>query len=80
MGRHVKRFYLIDLVNQSYIDQEKKYPFCSQFDCLFCQRTQKLEGELRAKVLNAKNENVKKWFIIYFQKDNNKITVFIVLR
>ena len=80
MGRHVKRFYLIDLVNQSYIDQEKKCPFCSQFDCLFCQRTQTLEGELRAKVLNAKNENVKKWFIIYFQKDNNKITVFIVLR
>ena len=27
MGRHVERSYLIDLVNQSYIDQEKTVSF-----------------------------------------------------
>ena len=80
MGQHVKRSYLIDLVNQSYIDQEKNCRFCSKSDFLFCQRSQNLEGELREKEFNVKNANVKKWFIIYLKKDNNKITVFPVLR
>ena len=43
MGWHVKRSYLIDLINQSYIDQEKNCRYCY---FLFCQRTQNLEGEL----------------------------------
>ena len=59
MGQHVKSSYLIDLVNQSYIDQEKNCHFCSKSDCLFCQTTQNLEGGLREKEFNAKNANVK---------------------
>ena len=78
MGRHAKRSYLIDLVNQSHIDQEKNCHFCSKSNCSFWQRNQNLEGELREKEFHVKNTKVKNWFIIYFQKDNNKITVFPV--
>ena len=63
MGRHVNCSFLIGLVNQSYIDQEKI--FCSKSDCLFCQRRESLEGKLREKQFNIKNANVKKWLIIY---------------
>ena len=72
MGQHVKLSFLIDLVNQSNIDQEKNCHFCSKSDCLFCQRTEILEGELREKQFNTKNANIKESFIIYFQKTKLK--------
>ena len=65
MGRHVNCSFLIGLINQSYIDQEKNCHFCSKLDCLFCQRRDILEGELRQKQFNIKIANVKKWLIIY---------------
>ena len=72
MGQHVKRSFLIDLVNQSNFDQEKNCHFCSKSDCLFCQRTEILEGELPEKQFNTKNANIKESFIIYFQKNKIK--------
>ena len=66
MGCHVKRSYIIDLVNQSYIDHEK--------NCLFCKRSTELEKQLRDRGFNTRYSNQKKWFIIYNQ--NHQITVF----
>ena len=76
MGRHVDRKYLIDLVNQYYSDQEKNSNFCCKSLCLFYQRSTNLEKELRDRPLNTRYAKQKKWFIIYHQKNNYKITVF----
>ena len=78
MGCYVKRSYLVELVNQTYIGQEKNCYFCLKSNRAFCQTCLSLEEELRDKNFNTKNANVKKWFIIHFQKNNHKITVFPV--
>ena len=49
-----------------------------RFNCNFCQRTLYFEEELREKKFNSENPHVQNWFIIYFQKNHNKITIFSV--
>ena len=44
----------------------------------FFSRTLTFEEELRNKKFNSRNSHVKNWFIIYFQKNHNQITVFPV--
>ena len=56
MGRWVTRSYLVEMVNQAYLNQER--------NCYFC--FTHYEEELRDKKFNNKNSHVKNWFVIYF--------------
>ena len=76
MVRYVKRKYIIDLINQSYINQEENCNFCFKSNCLFCKRSTELEKQLRDRGFNTRYSKQKKWFIIYYQ--NHQITVFPV--
>ena len=78
MGRHVECSYLADLLNQCYLNQEENCYFCKKCNCIFCHRTLSFEEELRNKGFNSKHSKVQNWFIIYFQKNYNVITVFPV--
>lgn len=68
MSRHVTRLYLIELVNQAYLNQENNFFFWFKSDCNICQATQCFEEELRKDEFNSDNLHIKKWFIIYLQK------------
>ena len=46
MGRHVERLYLVDLLNQCYLNQEENCYFCKKSKCILCQRTLSFEEEL----------------------------------
>ena len=76
MVRYVKRKYIIDLINQSYINQEENCNFCFKSNCLFCKRSTELEKQLRHRGFNTRYSKPKKRFIIYYQ--NHQITVFPV--
>ena len=52
--------------------------FCSKSDCDFCQKTSPYEEELRDKKFDTANSHIQNWFIIYFLKDNDRITTFPV--
>ena len=78
MDRWVTRSCLKQMVNQAYLNQEKKKFFCSKSDCDFCQKTSQYEEELRDKKVNTANSHIQNWFIIYFLKDNDKIAIFPV--
>ena len=75
MVRRVKREYIIDLVNQSYINQEKNCSFCLKLNCLFGKRSTALEKQLRNRGFNTRYAKQKKWFVIY---QNYRITLFPV--
>ena len=76
MVRHVKREYIIDLVNQSYINQKRTCNFCFKLNCMFCKRSTALEKQLRNRGFNtSKNAKQKKWFVIY---ENYRINLFPV--
>ena len=50
MVRRVNRQYLIQLVEQYYIDQEKKNFFLSgDYNCKFCKESKNVEEKLRKK-------------------------------
>ena len=50
MVRRVNRQYLIQLVEQYYIDQEKKKFFLSgDYNCKFCKESKNVEEKLRKK-------------------------------
>ena len=66
------------MVNQAYLNQEKNCFFCSKLDCDFCQKTSQYEEELRDKKFNTANSHIQNWFIIYFLKDNDRISIFPV--
>ena len=57
-------FYLKQMVNQAYLNQEKNYFFCSKSDCDFCQKTSQYEEELSDKKFNTANSHIQNWFII----------------
>ena len=76
MVRYVKRKYIIDLINQSYINQEENCNFCFKSNCLFCKRSTELEKQLRDRAFNTRYSKQKKWFIVYYQ--NHPITFFPV--
>ena len=78
MGQWVTRSYLKKMVNQAYLNQEKKKNFFVQNQIDFCQKTSQYEEELRDKKFNTANSHNQKWFIIYFLKDNDRITTFPV--
>ena len=78
MGRHVEHSYLAELLNQDYLNQVENCYFCMRLNCNFCQTTLSFEEELRNKKFNSENSHVQNWFIIYFQKNRNKITIFPV--
>ena len=61
------------------LNQEVNCYFCEKSKCIFFfSRTLTFEEELRNKKFNSRNSHVKNWFIIYFQKNHNQITVFPV--
>ena len=60
------------------MNQEKKNFFFSKSDYDFGQKTSRYEEELRDKKLNTANSHIQNWFIIYFLKDNDRITIFPV--
>ena len=78
MGQWVTCSYLKKIVNQAYLNQEKKKKFFVQNQIDFCQKTSQYEEELRDKKFNTANSHNQKWFIIYFLKDNDRITIFPV--
>ena len=78
LGRWETRSYLKQMVNQAYLNQEKNCFFCSKSDCYFCHKNSQYEEELRDKEFNTTNSHIQNWFIIYFLKDNDRITIFPV--
>ena len=66
MVRHDKREYIIDLANQSFINQEKNRNFCFKSNCFFCKRSTELEKQLRNRGFNTRYSKQKKWFVIYY--------------
>ena len=78
LGRWETRSYLKQMVNQAYLNQEKNWFFCSKSDCYFCHKNYQYEEELRDKEFNTTNSHIQNWFIIYFLKDNDRITIFPV--
>ena len=52
------------MVNQAYLNQEKKYFSCLKLDCDFCQKTSQYEEDLRDKKFNTANSQIQNWFII----------------
>ena len=64
MGRWVTLSYLKQMVNQAYLNQEKKYFSCLKLDCDFCQKTSQYEEDLRDKKFNTANSQIQNWFII----------------
>ena len=78
MGRWVARSYLQEMVSQAYLDQEIICYFCSKSNCNFCRKTLHYEEELRDRKINTENSHVENWFIIYFLKNNDRITIFPV--
>ena len=73
---YAKRKYIIDLINQSYINQEENSNFFLKSNCLFCKRSTELEKQLRDRGFNTRYSMQRKGFIIYYQ--NHQITVFPV--
>ena len=54
MVRYVKRKYIIDLIDESYINQEENFNFCYKSNCLFCKRSTELEKQLRDRGFNTR--------------------------
>ena len=76
MGRTVPRSYIIDLLNQLYINQENNCYFCMKSCCIFCITAESLEKQLRDKKFGTENSKVEDWFIINLKKNTNNITIF----
>ena len=60
MGRRVSRSYIVELLNQLYLNQENNFYFCMKTACIFCQTTLCFEEELREKNLIVK---IRRWKI-----------------
>ena len=60
MGRRVSRSYIVELLNQLYLNQENDFYFCMKTACIFCQTTLCFEEELREKNLIVK---IRRWKI-----------------
>ena len=68
MARIVDRHYLINLLNQCYVEQEVNYYFCMERKCRFCKRSLIVEDELRIKKFNYERQSVFLWTISYYKK------------
>ena len=53
-GSYVKRKYIIDLINQSYINQEENCNSCFKSNSLFCKRSTELGKQLRDRGFNTR--------------------------
>lgn len=76
MGRIVSRSYVVDLVNQLYVNQQNICHFCQKSTCIFCCTTYSFEQQLRKKKSNTENSKISDWFIINLKENTNKITIF----
>ena len=66
------------LYNQSYIERQKYFSFCSKFDCRFCLKTESLEKELLRNKFSTSNKLHNHWFLICYQDNSYQITLFPV--
>ena len=78
MGQWVTRSYLKKNGKSGLFESREKKNFFVQNQIDFCQKTSQYEEELRDKKFNTANSHNQKWFIIYFLKDNDRITIFPV--
>lgn len=76
---YVDCLYIIELIDQSYNNQERKCNFCSKLNCTFCQISADLEKQLRDIGFNTKYSNQKVWFVSYIFHEK-RITTFPVLK
>ena len=77
MVRSVNRQYLIQLVEQCYIDQENNFFFCGDYNCKFCKESKNVEEKLRKKI-NALNSEVVNWKVTYYKNDPTVLAIFPV--
>ena len=79
MVRYVDRLYIIELIDQNYINQERNCNFCSKLNCTFCQISTDLEKQLRDVGFNTKYSNQRKWRVPYIFCEKI-ITIFPALK
>ena len=78
MTRIVHRFYIMELIDQFYIEQERNYYFCHKYNCRFCKRSLTAENELRRMGFNFENKPMMVWTISYCKKDLDTFTIRLV--
>ena len=78
MGRTVLRSYIINLLNQLYINQENNCYFCMNSCFIFCITAESLEKQLRNKKFGTENSKVENWFIINLKENTNNIMIFSI--
>ena len=72
----VDRQYLIEFMNQCYVDQENNCGFCKKKSKYhFCKRTLLVEEELRLKKFNFERAHVNDWTIKYSKKDPDNFII-----
>ena len=75
MARIVDRFYIVELVDQCYMEQERNCYFCHKCNCCFCKRSVTAENELRRIGFNFENKHMMLWTISYYKKDLDTFTI-----
>ena len=75
MARIVDRFYIVELVDQCYTEQERNCYFCHKCKCRFCKRSVTAENELRRMSFNFENKHMMLWTISYYKNYLDTFTV-----
>ena len=75
MGRHVNRSFVLFLIRKFNMNRQNRSKFCECYDCNCIKNLQK---ELERLDFYTLNQNHNKWFIIFHQKNDHKITHFPV--
>ena len=75
MIRIVDRFYIVELVNQCFTEQERNCYFCHKYNCCFCKRSLTAENDLRRMGFNFENKRMMFWTISYCKKGLDTFTI-----
>ena len=78
MPRIVDRGYLVDLLNQSYRDQEGNCFFCFTKNCIYSKKSVIVDDKLRKKIINSSNSSVVLWKVTNYKNDPSILTIIPV--
>ena len=79
MARIVDRHYLVDFLNQCYVEQEGNCSFCIKGGFHICQRSLLVESELRLKLINFERASTLLWAIKYSKRHPGNFIIEPVL-
>ena len=75
MTRIVDTFYIVELVDQCYTEQERNCYFRHKYNCRFCKRSPTAENKLRRMGFIFENKHMMVWTISYCKKDLDTFTI-----